>query len=189
MIAYLQGQIISRDEKNVILKCGQVGYDVFCTKEFISKIRESEEVEFFVHTHIREDCMDLYGFESKDQLIFFKQLITINGIGPKAALEILNFEVEKVKLAIINEDLAFITKVPGIGKKTAQRMIIDLKNKLEVNFNENYSPSLGIDTEKEVMEALIGLGYQRKHIKMRLGDLLSKSSNTEEIITYFLKNS
>lgn len=189
MIAYLEGQVLSKHEKNLILKCGGVGYLVYTTTSILSTIQNQDEIQLFIHNHIREDCLDLYGFQDEKQLNFFKQLISINGIGPKVALEILNFELEKVKLAIINDDVAFITKIPGIGKKTAQRMIIDLKNKIEMeNLESDYNHTTTPEVENEVLTALTGLGYNRKHIKLKLQEIPAELKKAEDIITYILKN-
>lgn len=189
MIAYLEGKVLSKQEKSLILKCGQIGYLIYVTTNLLRSIKAQDQAELFIYNHIREDCSDLYGFGKEKELNFFKQLITINGIGPKAALEILNADIEKMKLAIVNEDLAFITKIPGIGKKTAQRMIIDLKNKLEIEDpNANYQSSTAPDIENEVIQALTGLGFNRKHIKLRLQELPAHLQKAEEIITYILKH-
>ncbi|MBT4917205.1 Holliday junction branch migration protein RuvA, partial [Candidatus Peregrinibacteria bacterium] len=127
MIAYLQGKIRNKSDKSIIIDTGNIGYYVTVTKELSSNIEDKEEIELFIHSYIKEDAFDLYGFNTESQLNFFRQLLKISGVGPKVAMEILSAPTDKIKLAIINDDEAFICKVPGIGKKTAKRIIIELK--------------------------------------------------------------
>ena len=108
MIAHLSGKILKITEKGIILTVNQIGYFINLTKNRISNLNENEEVEFFTHNQIREDASDLYGFSEYKDLLFFKKLISISGIGPKVGMEISNISSDKIKLAILNEDLDFI---------------------------------------------------------------------------------
>ncbi|PIR54886.1 Holliday junction branch migration protein RuvA [Candidatus Peregrinibacteria bacterium CG10_big_fil_rev_8_21_14_0_10_36_19] len=184
MIAYLKGKIIKKTPRGAIIQTGDIGYMVFLTQNLLGNLTDSAEL--FIHHQVKEDASDLYGFQNYEQLEFFNQLINISGIGPRLALDILNAPEEQIKSAIINGDDAFICKIPGIGKKTAQRIIIELKDKLEVtNLDREYQ---GIkDINNEAIEALTKLGYQRKEILNTLKDIPSEITKTEEIITYFLK--
>lgn len=186
MIAYLKGKIIAKTPKGIILDTGNIGYLVHLSKPALENA--VEHGEFFIHTHVKEDSLDLYGFLTQQDLSFFEQLITINGIGPKVALEILSHNTEKVKNAILNEDEAFIRKIPGLGPKTAKRLILELKDKVVPEHLENYSK---VDTKahNDVIEALTRLGYQKHDISRRIKDLPQEIIEIEEIITYFLKNS
>ncbi len=183
MIAHLKGKIIQKTPRAIILQTGDIGYMVFLTQNQLAELEK--EAELFIHHNIKEDASDLYGFQTYDQLEFFTKLISISGIGPRVALEILNVPEGQIKAAIINEDDAFICKIPGIGKKTAQRIIIELKDKI-TSENREYK---GLkDTNSEALDALTKLGYQRKEIQELLKDLPEEIKKTEEIITYFLKN-
>lgn len=186
MIAYLKGKIIKKTEKGVILGNNGVGYMVFTTRNSLIEIND-EELEFFIHSHIREDIFDLYGFLKIEEMEFFKQLISVNGIGPKVALEILETEAHKVKNAILNSDSAFLSRIPGIGKKTAERLILELKNKVTPSEIEANYRVIPIDIHDEVTETLTNLGFQRNHIHKRLSELPKEITSTEEIIKFFLK--
>lgn len=186
MIAYLKGKILTKTPKGIILDTGNIGYFVHLSKPALEN--SLEHGEFFIHTHVKEDSLDLYGFLTKQDHDFFELLITINGIGPKVGLEILSQNSEKVKNAILNEDEAFIRKIPGIGPKTAKRLILELKDKV---VPENLEAYTKVDTEahNDVIEALTRLGYQKHDITRRIKDLPQEVVGIEEIITYFLKNS
>ncbi len=186
MIGYLNGTVLKKTDKDLILNLGNIGYTLHCPKKDLAETFEGSEKSFFIHHIIREDASDLYGFANYSELTFFKQLIAINGIGPKAGLEIINMDPEKVKAAILNEDTAFICKTPGVGPKSAKRLILELKDKVttsKIEDIENYSSGDG-----EAAEALTRLGYQRYEINRILKEAPKDLKNSEELITYFLKN-
>ncbi|MFC1615615.1 Holliday junction branch migration protein RuvA [Patescibacteria group bacterium] len=188
MIAYIEGKIIKKTEKGIILKTDQIGHFINLNKDAIAKVQEKEKVHFYIYQHIREDTNDLYGFSKFEKMEFFKQLLSINGIGPKVALEISNIPSNKIKSAIINEDSNFICTIPGIGKKTAQRIILELKNKIDIDSLENLESSSIKQIDDDVIGALTNLGYQRKHILNTLREMPEKIQTEQDIITYFLKN-
>ncbi|MEK7085979.1 MAG: Holliday junction branch migration protein RuvA [Patescibacteria group bacterium] len=151
--------------------------------------QEQQAIELFIHSHIREDAFDLYGCSTYAQLSFFKTLLSVSGIGPKIAMEILNNDINKIKAAILNEDHNYLCKIPGIGQKTAKRMILELKNKIEsedLQYLGNDSTST--EPHPDAIDALLRLGYQRHHITKTLRNLPEGLKEAEEIITYFLKN-
>jgi len=190
MIAYLKGKVLNKTEKDIILNTGNIGYSVRLSKPTLEKIKETTELELFIHSHIREDAFDLYGFTKHEELDFFKLLITINGIGPKIALEILTLPIDKTKLAIAEDDSNYISRIPGIGSKKAKRIILELKGKIDIT-SLTHRIQKNIENENvddEAIEALTKLGYQRHEIKNRLRKLPQNIKTTEEIITYFLKN-
>lgn len=165
----------------------QVGYMVHLPKSILQTIREKEDIELFIYSHIREDCFDLYGFPTAGLLELFKLLITIKGIGPKAALEIISTDEQKIRSAIMNSDHVFIAQVPGIGKKTAERVILELKNKITTGETELYTP-LEEKIQEEAIEALLQLGFKRNQIHQKISQLPKNLSKTEDIIHYFLRN-
>lgn len=186
MIAHLKGKILKKIDKAVIIDTGNIGYLVNLSAPNLGTTEEGTEQQFFIHSQIREDAFDLYGFKNYEELTFFKSLISINGIGPKVALEILGFPSEKIKAAIVNDDAAFICKIPGIGQKTAKRIILELKGKIEVeSLNQEYQSG---ELNNDALDALMKLGYQRHHISKTLQSLPEEIIEAEEIITYFLKN-
>lgn len=187
MIAHLKGKILKKTSKGVILQTGDIGYLVFLTAPTLESVEENNNAEFFIHHHLKEDISNLYGFNSYEQLEFFVKLISINGIGPRIGLEILSTPEDQIKSAILNEDQAFICKIPGIGKKTAQRIIIELKDKIDpIHLNRTHKAVK--EPNSEALDALTKLGYQRKDVIQTLKDIPSEITQTEEIITYFLKH-
>lgn len=192
MIAYLQGTVLKKFEKKIILLTQDIGYAVQTSKSINEALTEGQKAKFFIYHNIREDSSDLYGFESPEDLDFFEQLISINGIGPKVGLEICNIPSDQVKSAIFNEDEKFICKIPGIGQKTAKRIILELKGKISIDKltslehkHQGISPNNAND---DVISALEKLGYQRRVILSILEKMPQEISTDEEIITYFLRS-
>ncbi len=187
MISYLKGNIVKKTDKGIILNTGQIGYLVSLSAPTLEETKENQEIELYIHTNVREDALDLYGFKKYETLSFFKNLISISGVGPRLALDILSVPSKKVKAAIINEDIAFLKEIPGIGPKSAKRIILELKGKIEnEGINEEYTKTTPINSE--AIEALMRLGYQRNQITRTLKDIPKEIVESEEIITYFLKH-
>ena len=159
MIAYLKGTIQSKDLKSLIINVNNIGYQVYATPNCLEKATQGQEIELYTHLHIREDCQELYGFENKEELEFFTKLISVSGIGPKSALGVFALaKVQEIKQAIANGDIAFLTRLSGIGKKTAERVVVDLRGKIDLT---DSTPGLkGSDTD--AVEALTGLGYSHQ---------------------------
>lgn len=189
MIAHLKGQIIKKTEKGVIIDTGAIGYFVYTTSTILSKLEENSEASLFIHSHIREDAFDLYGFTSYEEMTFFTQILTVNGVGPKVALEILNTPQNKMSSAILNEDEAFICRIKGIGKKTAKKIILELKDKINTeSLDIREYKGITREAHADAVEALIKLGYQKHQIIKTIESLPKDLTQTEEIITYLLKN-
>ncbi len=170
MIAYLNGFVADVTEDNVIIDVNDVGYNVKISSNTASKLPGvGERVKLFIYTSVREDAFWLYGFSSKDDLEIFKKCITVNGIGPKAALSILSvMSADEFRFAIVSGDVKAIKKAPGIGNKTAERLILDLKDKIKIDasmigseIEEGMAESMVIDSQqkREAIEALVSLGY------------------------------
>lgn len=160
-----------------------------------SNHQDQHQIELFIHSNIREDAFDLYGFTTYSDLIFFKTLISVSGIGPKSALEILNNDTNKIKAAILNEDSEYLCKIPGIGQKTAKRLILELKNKIEIddissleNSSNLGKSSSNFEPHPDAIDALVRLGYQRHQVTKTLRNIPTEITAAEEVITYFLKN-
>lgn len=188
MIAYISGKIIKKTDKGIIIDTGNIGYLVHLSKSIITDIIENEDIELFIHSHIREDAFDLYGFHTYEELGFFKQLISVNGVGPKVAMEILSAGTNQVKSAIINEDDKFLCKIPGIGGKTAKRIVLELKSKIDLDILDRPYQKINENIDDEAFEALTKLGYQSQQIRKVLNNLPAEIKDTEQIITHFLKN-
>ena len=167
MIAHLRGQILYKIPNYVVLDCGGVGYELAISVATYTELREvGAEAALHVHTHVREDALLLFGFAELTEKRLFEKLLTISGIGPKLAITVLSgISAERLVGAIRGGDHATLTRIPGIGKKTAERVVLELKDKLDdlAGFTVagvEARPSLGA-TAEDVLSALVNLGYPR----------------------------
>ncbi|HEV2697623.1 MAG TPA: Holliday junction branch migration protein RuvA [Terriglobales bacterium] len=163
MIAHLRGKLISRHPNQAIVDAAGVGYDVVISVPTFSELPSlGSEVSLHIHTHVREDQIALYGFLRPEEKELFEKLITVSGIGPKLAITILSgMPADEMVNAIRGNDLARLTKIPGIGKKTAERMVLELRDKLPLATEiARVLPSLSA-VQDDVLSALLNLGYQR----------------------------
>ncbi|MFZ0707674.1 MAG: Holliday junction branch migration protein RuvA [Candidatus Korobacteraceae bacterium] len=162
MIAHLRGRLISKHPNQAIVEAAGVGYDVTISVPTFSELPATGgEVALHIHTHVREDALALYGFLRIEEKQLFEKLITVSGIGPKLAITILSgMATADMVGAIRANDYARLTKIPGVGKKTAERMCVELRDKLE-GFGETPTPKSVSPIEEDVISALSNLGYQR----------------------------
>lgn len=186
MIGYLKGQIIDKNDKNIVILVNGVGYLVFVNNELLANIQLKEDIELFIHTAVREDAITLYGFSKREEVIFFNQLIGVSGIGPKMALEVLSVPIGMTQNAIINADIAILTKIKGLGKKTAERLILELKNKITPENITNIG-NMPSSVNEDAILALESLGYERFQVIKAMSTLPKEITDTEEIVKYFLK--
>ena len=158
MIAYLEGKIIYTTDKFIILNTGGVGYKVSVTSETISICKDKESISLFIYTAVRENSIDLFGFQNAEELSFFELLLDVSGIGPRSALGIIALApINTIKRAIATGDVSYLNKVSGIGKKTAEKIIIELRDKLQ-NYKEDGDSSSTLREEGDLLEALKSLG-------------------------------
>jgi len=162
MIAHLRGKLISKHPNQAILDAAGVGYDVTITVPTFSDLPAvGSEVALHIHTHVREDAIALFGFLRSDEKQLFEKLITVSGIGPKLAITILSgMPTADMVGAIRANDHARLTRIPGIGKKTAERMCVELRDKLDA-FGTQQAVAAVTAVEEDVISALTNLGYQR----------------------------
>lgn len=172
MISFIKGYVAETTENSVILETDSIGYEIFMTGTAIEKTsRMQDKIKIYTYFHVREDTMQLYGFLSRDDLEMFRLLLNVNGIGPKAAMGVLAaITADELRFAVLSDDVKTISRAPGIGKKTAQKLILELKDKLKLedafekkldHQEENLSladTSLR-DSRQEAVEALTALGY------------------------------
>ena len=161
MIAHLRGRLVSKHPNQAIVDCAGVGYDVTISVPTFSDLPAlGAEVSLFIHTHVREDALALYGFLRAEEKSLFERLIGVSGIGPKLAVTILSgMPAEEMVSAIRGNDVARLTRIPGIGKKTAERMVLELRDKLDAFAAP---PARAVSpVEDDVLSALLNLGYQR----------------------------
>jgi len=162
MIAHLRGRLIAKRPNQAVVEAAGVGYDVSITIPTFSHLPSAgSEVALHIHTHVREDAIALFGFLRAEEKQFFEKLIQVSGIGPKLAITILSgMPAAEMVSAIRAGDIARLTRIPGIGKKTAERMVLELRDKLE-GFGECPPAKLATSVEEDVLSALVNLGYQR----------------------------
>ena len=133
MIAFVRGTAVDMTENSVIVEAGGIGYEIYMTDTDLSQIHMGEEVKIHTYFNVREDAMQLYGFRSKDDLQMFKLLLGVNGVGTKAAVGVLaGITADELRFAILSDDVKTLSKAPGIGKKTAQKLILELKDKMKL---------------------------------------------------------
>jgi Holliday junction DNA helicase RuvA len=166
MIAKLKGKIEYLKDNYAVVTVNDVGYKVYLSAYTFGKVAGIEQVDLFIHTYVREDTLALYGFLTPEELEMFEQLISISGIGPKAGLGILSIATPKtIKTAILNEDPSILTRVSGIGKKTAERVILELKNKVaDISTGDKEEATIDVDA----IEALITMGYTNSEAREAL---------------------
>ena len=162
MIAHLRGRLIAKHPNQAIVEAGGVGYDVTISIPTFSDLPAiGEEVSIHVHTHVREDAIALFGFLRQEEKQLFERLISVSGIGPKLAITILSgMPAAEMVGAIRGNDVARLTRIPGIGKKTAARMVLELRDKLE-HFGAAPAAPPASAVEEDVLSALLNLGYAR----------------------------
>ena len=179
MIAHLRGKLIARHPNQVIVDAMGVGYDVTISVPTFSELPPAGgEVALHIHTHVREDQIALYGFLRPEEKNLFEKLISVSGIGPKLAITILSgMPADEMTSAIRGNDVARLTKIPGIGRKTAERMVLELRDKLPPVGTDQVHviPSLSA-IQEDVLSALMNLGYQRASAEKALGSVEKNGS-------------
>lgn len=179
MIAHLRGKLIARHPNQVIVDAMGVGYDVTISVPTFSELPPAGgEVALHIHTHVREDQIALYGFLRPEEKHLFEKLISVSGIGPKLAITILSgMPTDEMTSAIRGNDVARLTKIPGIGRKTAERMVLELRDKLPpvASGQVHVVPSLNV-VQEDVLSALMNLGYQRVSAEKALSTIEKNGS-------------
>lgn len=156
MLGFIEGSVRTVQQSHLIILTGGVGYRVSVLKETLQRVREGSSIALWLHTAVREDALDLYGFIDDQELRFFELLLTVSGIGPKSALAILDIaSVETLRSAIATGNASYLTNVSGIGKKTAEKIVLELKDKMRGEFTS----STTLKGDEEALEAMRSLGY------------------------------
>lgn len=181
MIGYLSGTIIFRSEKHIIIQAGSVGYKVFVTTDILSQVTIGNQIELWIYTAVREDTLDLFGFTSPELQELFELLITISGIGPKSALGILSIaDTGSLVHAIKTDNVGYLTQVSGIGKKTAEKIVLELKDKVEKL--SLATTTIENDTMRDVVDALVAMGYHDRAIREVLRSIDTDHTDYSRII-------
>lgn len=187
MIYTIEGKLSHRAEHFTVVDIGGLGIKVFAHARGIEKLPAAgTKVKFFCHLHVREDALDLYGFASEAELTFFESLISISGVGPKSALAILNIDKLENILAAIKEGRPdLLTRASGIGRKTAERIILELRGKVKSEKSESFIGKMEADSD--LVEILVGLGYRRDQGKSALAKVDEKIVGLEDRLKAVLK--
>lgn len=189
MIARITGEVVERSSSTLVVQAGGVGYLLRVPATLAVSVREGDTVTLHTHFHVREDAQDLYGFLERASLIFFEKLIGVSGVGPKTALHLMALgTVAEIKSAVAREDVAFLTSVSGIGRKTAERIVVELKEAMQKETGaavQAATPAL-----QEVAEALASLGYKTSEIQDVLGRVRAGSvdGTTEALLKQALQH-
>ena len=196
MIGHLKGKIISKSPPEVLLEVQGIGYEVLCPMSTIYELDNlSDDVLLFTHLSIKEDAHTLFGFITKDEKNVFRELIRVNGVGPKVALAILsNLSVHSLVECISTEDADLLAKTPGIGKKTALKLIVELQDRLSklelvgilansTEIKQNSNPN-----SKQAIEALQSLGFKAKEANRMVSKIEDQELSTEQLIRLALQN-
>ena len=192
MISYIKGIIEEVEEDKVIIDNNGIGYGIFMPQSSLELIGSGEELKIYTYLNVKEDAMQLYGFLSKEELNLFKKLIGVSGVGPKGGLSIITAcPGDSLQMAIISGDAKAISKAQGIGAKTAQRIIIELKDKIdleEVIFTNSGEAVADAGVKSDAIEALIALGYSRTSAFNAVNKVDKITDDVEELLKLALKN-
>ncbi|MDE6698419.1 MAG: Holliday junction branch migration protein RuvA [Lachnospiraceae bacterium] len=194
MIGFVKGKIDSIEEDRVIIDCNGIGYNIFIPGSVAGALINKEEAKLYTYLAVREDAMNLFGFLSKQDLDIFKKLITVSGIGPKGGLSIMSvMTTDDLRLAILSGDDKAISKAPGIGSKTAQKVIVELKDKVKFEdtlFNDTLAANMASpdnDVSKEAVMALVALGYSQQESARAVKSVEGEKLDVEAIIKEALR--
>lgn len=188
MISLIKGKITENNgEQITVLTSGGVGYEILVNTNGASYFKIGAEMEVLTYLSVRENSMELFGFKSKEERSLFEKLLLVSGIGPKTALRILSLgSVEEISSAISRSDVTYLTKVSGMGKKTAERLVVELKNKLgagnDVVSNGEYGGEIG-----DVIEGLMALGYSGTQARDTVQKLQANGKTSEQLMKEALK--
>lgn len=186
MISYLEGKIIYKGPRHIILLTNGVGYKISATDGYIKSINQEDDAEVFTHLNVKEDALELYGFKTREELELFELLITISGVGPRAGLAIVAMDSpDAIAGAILNEDAKYMTQVSGIGLKTAQKIVIELQDKVaKLSFEPEEKKSI---VDSDVVSALETLGYASRDVREVLRHISKDIESVEGRVKEALK--
>jgi len=187
MIGYLKGTVLKLSEKSIlVLTTSGVGYEVFPAGSLLANCKKNGEFSAEILTIVRETEISLYGFGTSDEKTLFQKLLNVSGIGPKMALQIVSTPPQQFLTAVENGDVGFLTKLPGLGKKTAERLIIELRGKIDLSAESSAPASPALS---EASEALENLGYDKNSISKVLKSAPEElQTSAEELVKYFLSS-
>ncbi len=188
MISLVCGRIFEKNKDSVVIETAAgVGYEVRMTGLAVAQYRVGQEVKIHTYLKVSDSALDLYGFEHLDEKSFFELLMTVSGVGPKSAMNILSLgNMSEIQSAIARSDVKYLTGVQGMGKKTAERLVVELKNKLAVSETHSTKNSES-DILSDVIEGLAALGYSRDEAKNLIQNIDTSGKTPEQILKEALK--
>lgn len=185
MIARIRGTVVGKDERSIIVETGGIGYRVFTAASVCACVKEGEEIRLFTYLAVREDAMELFGFAAAADLALFEQLLSVSGIGPKSAMNVISSSgAETVRRAIASQDPSYLTKVSGVGKKTAEKIVLELRDRVQ----HAESDGSGTTAESEALDALVALGYSIRDTRDIVRAISRKESDPAEIVRKALRD-
>ncbi|MCF6276933.1 MAG: Holliday junction branch migration protein RuvA [Candidatus Magasanikbacteria bacterium] len=188
MIAFLSGKLIGKTKTSFVVLAGEgVGYEIRVVPTFLVQKNIGDKVELFTFLKVAENALDLYGFESLEQKGFFELLISVSGVGPKSGLHILTLgSIKEISSAIARKDVSYLTQVSGIGKKTAERMIVELRSKIEklVDAGEMEADNGAL---ADVVDGLVSMGYSKAEARAAAKRIKDPNKNSEALLREALK--
>ncbi len=195
MFAYIKGKITHKTPTSVVLETAGIGYSLLISLQTYSQLSDKTEARLWIHSHIREDAFDLFGFYDQDEREMFRLLISVSGIGPNTARIVLSSMTSgETRAAILGEDELAFKKVKGVGPKTAKRLIIDLKDKVLKGGSDDspvHTIALGNTQRQEALSAMLALGFNRQQIQKsfaKLSSSVTEEMSTEDLIKHALKD-
>ena len=189
MIATLKGQVTELGERHVVVETAGLGYKVYVTADALHQLKIDRETKLWTYQAVREDALDLYGFLTKKEEAFFELLLTVSGIGPKSALNILSLvSSETMANAIRTGSTAHLTKVSGLGKKTAEKIVLELKDRLDLALYGGNQSNTDLSSDLDAIEALKALGYEAEEAREALKKVGPEVTATGAKVKAALKN-
>jgi len=186
MIYFINGKVYLKEKDFFVINANCIGFKIFTHKKILDSLKIGNEYLIFTYFHLKENAVELYGFLEEKELSFFEILNSVSGVGPKSALSILEKnDIKTLSLAIKNNKIEFLTRASGIGQKTAERIILELKNKINI---EEGSSAAHLDSDADIIEALTNLGYSKQQAKEAVLKVDSKIQGFEERFKQALKN-
>lgn len=189
MIAFLSGKIKNKGSGYIILETNNIGYKVFVSQIFFADLDIGQAIDLYTHQYVREDALDLYGLRSLEELEFFELLLSISGIGPKSALGVLSIAgIDEIKESIASGDSALLTKVSGIGRKTAERVVLELRDKISKIDFVGERTGRAVSANSDEIDALLALGYSIFQARQALSAINPEVKESGERIKQALRN-
>lgn len=193
MIGYIKGKVISYNDTTVLLENNGIGYEILCSASVYQKLIDQKSGEVYTYLAVREDGISLYGFSTLEEKNMFLKLITVSGVGPKSGISILSaIDISSLATMIATEDVKGLSKIKGLGKKTAERIILELREKVEASYYEGEKPTKQAEDSQEDQDAIIALmslGFTKAECIKAVKSAKENGAKTiEQIISYSIRN-